>query len=257
MKAAIQVEHLYSYTYRNQRSRQLTFHKHPFWQLEVIRDGPVTYIDNSGALTIAGGQSILIPSGCSHSFAYPKGKVSWMSCKFNVSGAVHPEQTLVIPDTPLPESIVKAITAFVDERPATGSNTVFNTLAAALLECLADDRSPGEPPMDPFLRRIEKELQRPWTSVISVRALATRLDYEPGYLSVKFKQVTGQTLKDYIDQRRVARAVELLEYSSLTVSEIAETLAFPEVYAFSRFFKRCKGLSPRAWRKKRQPEAHS
>lgn len=254
MISSLNTKHLYSYTYRNQRARRLPFHQHPFWQLEIIREGPVTFLTDSGRHTLPGGKAILIPGGCRHSFSYPKGEVCWTSCKFEVTGAENPGQALFIPDTPLPAAIIHALSAFVDHRSATGSTAAFKGLTSALLEFLENELNSGEMKVDPFLRRIEEELHGPWGSVFSVRGLASRLGYEPGYLSVKFKQSTGKTLKDYIDQRRADRAVEFLAYSSLTVSEIAEVLEFPEVYAFSRFFKRCKGVSPVAWRGQRRPD---
>lgn len=257
MIPSLNTKHLYSYTYRNQRARRVPFHKHPFWQLEIIRSGPVTFLDDSGRHTLHGGKALLIPGGCRHSFAYPTGEVCWSSFKFEVEGAENPGQTLFIPHSPLSAAIIKALSVFVDHRSPDGPATVFNALASALLEFLGEEMHPGPVKMNPFLRRIEKELQGSWGSTCSVRGLAARLGYEPGYLSVKFKQATGNPLKDHIDQRRAARAVEFLEYSSLTISEIAEVLAFPEVYAFSRFFKRCKGVSPLAWRRRQRPGKNS
>ncbi len=257
MNSSIRVHHLYSYTYRNQRPRKLPFHQHPFWQLEIIREGSVTFFDDSGKRTIRSGKSLLIPGGCRHSFAYPERQVRWTTCKFEVSAVDNPGESLVLPEEPLAGAIIKALTACVDQHSVNRATTVFNNLTVALLELLSEQLRPDENPENPFLSRIEAEINGPWGSVFSVRRLAARLGYDPGYLSVKFRQATGHTLKEHIDHLRAARAVEFLEYSSLTVSEIAEVLEFPEVYSFSRFFKRCMGVSPLAWRKHRRPGPRS
>jgi AraC-like DNA-binding protein len=55
-------------------------------------------------------------------------------------------------------------------------------------------------------------------------------------------------LKTYLDLERAKVASRLLEYSDLNITEIAETLDFPDVFSFSRFFRRVVGMSPRPFR---------
>ena len=54
----------------------------------------------------------------------------------------------------------------------------------------------------------------------------------------------GGSIKAHLDQRR-ARRRHLLAYSDTSINDIAHILAFPEVSAFSRFYKRLTGQSPR------------
>lgn len=69
------------------------------------------------------------------------------------------------------------------------------------------------------------------------------------YLSRIVKRVSGRTVVDLINQMLLMEASYLLRASSLNISEIAERLHFAEPAAFTHFFTRLKGMSPRDFRK--------
>lgn len=69
------------------------------------------------------------------------------------------------------------------------------------------------------------------------------------YLSRIVKRVSGRTVADLINQMLLMEASYLLRASSLNISEIAERLHFAEPAAFTHFFTRLKGMSPRDYRK--------
>ncbi len=69
------------------------------------------------------------------------------------------------------------------------------------------------------------------------------------YLSRIVKRVSGRTVVDLINQMLLMEASYLLRASSLNISEIAERLHFAEPAAFTHFFTRLKGMSPRDYRK--------
>jgi AraC-like DNA-binding protein len=58
-------------------------------------------------------------------------------------------------------------------------------------------------------------------------------------------------LHDYVTERRIARARELLHHSELNVGEIASRLGFKTIFHFSRVFKQETGHSPRHYRNAR------
>lgn len=64
-----------------------------------------------------------------------------------------------------------------------------------------------------------------------------------------FRTYTGMTPQQYITDIRVAKAKELLSYSSLNISEIASIVGYDNPFYFSRIFKKNTGQSPREYRK--------
>ena len=64
-----------------------------------------------------------------------------------------------------------------------------------------------------------------------------------------FKESTGLTPHQYVIERRVERARELLGRSSLTISEVALSCGFADQSHLSRHFKRLVGLTPKGFRR--------
>nr|WP_255422570.1 AraC family transcriptional regulator [Treponema sp. Marseille-Q3903] len=73
------------------------------------------------------------------------------------------------------------------------------------------------------------------------------------YMSVSkfkyvFKAVTGQTFSDYIRQKKIEKACELLTQSNLYVAEIAYRLGYKNAGSFSVQFKEYTGVLPSDYR---------
>ena len=85
----------------------------------------------------------------------------------------------------------------------------------------------------------------------SVTDYANRLCVTPKYLSAVCKQVTGKTASAYINFYMVKDIKQLLKYSDKSIKEIAQTLGFPNLSFFGKYVKAHLGVSPSAYRKKR------
>ncbi len=70
-----------------------------------------------------------------------------------------------------------------------------------------------------------------------------------GHLRMLFKQATGRPPSEVRRSVRMRTAEHLLTHSELNISEISSRLGFGSIYAFSRFFKNNKGMSPLKFRK--------
>lgn len=79
--------------------------------------------------------------------------------------------------------------------------------------------------------------------------LSAYFGYNYGYLSGLFHKTTGETLMQYYTAHRLDSAKALINEGLLSFAEIAETLKYSSVYAFSRAFKRSFGHSPSAFKK--------
>jgi transcriptional regulator GlxA family with amidase domain len=63
-----------------------------------------------------------------------------------------------------------------------------------------------------------------------------------------FHQHMGVTPRSFLRNQRLVRAQRLMQESSLSLQEIAETCGFFDAFHFSREFKKVVGQSPSAWR---------
>jgi AraC family transcriptional regulator of arabinose operon len=70
----------------------------------------------------------------------------------------------------------------------------------------------------------------------------------PSRLSHLFRQQVGMAPVEYLEQRRMNRARELLEITALRISEIAAMLGYDSPFYFTRRFTKFTGQSPKQYR---------
>ena len=70
------------------------------------------------------------------------------------------------------------------------------------------------------------------------------------YLCRIFKEVTGFTVQEYINMRRIKKAQELLEESDMNVSEISAALGYGTMTHFGRVFRKYTETTPLKYRRK-------
>lgn len=80
---------------------------------------------------------------------------------------------------------------------------------------------------------------------------ADKLCLTPHYLSTVIREVSGQTVMQWINQAIILEAKVLLKHSDLLVFQISDELGFPNPSFFSKFFKRMTGMTPAEYQKKR------
>ena len=83
----------------------------------------------------------------------------------------------------------------------------------------------------------------------SLTDVAARFYLSPYYLSRLFRRVTGQSIVDYINNRRIEAAQRLLESTDLNISAVAEQTGFASAAHFRRVFRETMGTGPLQYRK--------
>lgn len=84
---------------------------------------------------------------------------------------------------------------------------------------------------------------------INTSLLAAQSFVAASTLTRRFRQETGMSIGQYIDEQIMARAEHLLRNSTLSVSQISEQLGFCDQFYFSRKFREKFGVPPRDYRK--------
>jgi AraC-like DNA-binding protein len=77
--------------------------------------------------------------------------------------------------------------------------------------------------------------------------VANAVKVHPSYLSSLFRTETGVPMTQYIRDKKMEEARNLLRTSSSSVSEIAEMLGYNSLSYFVKVFHRVNGCSPREY----------
>lgn len=86
---------------------------------------------------------------------------------------------------------------------------------------------------------------------LTVQNLAERFGFNPSYLGQLFRKHTHLSLNQYIIQKRISVAANLIRNdASLTVKDIAMAVGYDDPLYFSRIFKRHTGFAPTELREK-------
>ncbi|WP_294506576.1 AraC family transcriptional regulator [uncultured Victivallis sp.] len=83
-----------------------------------------------------------------------------------------------------------------------------------------------------------------------LNAFSRQVGYSPAHLIRRFREAFGCSPYEYLMQRRIETARQLLSFSRKSVKEIAEMLGFADQYSFSGSFKARTGVSPSHYRRR-------
>ena len=83
---------------------------------------------------------------------------------------------------------------------------------------------------------------------ITINELAEAVCVSPAHLSRIFKQETGVSVSEYIRQRKIDIAKNLLRFSSYDFADIAAMLAYSSQSHFIQHFRSQVGMTPKAYR---------
>ena len=106
--------------------------------------------------------------------------------------------------------------------------------------------------LNPIYHTIHKIIQyirKNYQEKLNLAKIAHQFYISPYYLSRMFKQVTGLTLTEYLNNTRIKAAQHLLLTSDLPVSEISEQVGYESHTHFCRVFKQFTNVSPMQYRK--------
>jgi len=84
---------------------------------------------------------------------------------------------------------------------------------------------------------------------LSLQEIADHCNISISHFCLVFKKSTSRTPVEYHNNLRIQRACQLLDFTSMKVKSVSDSLGFSDAFYFSRVFKKVIGQSPGSYRK--------
>lgn len=95
-----------------------------------------------------------------------------------------------------------------------------------------------------LVERVTEYIRENFAGDLSNKAIGRHFNYHPNYINRVMQKHIGQSLHQYVLSCRVSRALEMLQTTNLSVTEVAERVGFSSIKHFSQTFKSIYGYSP-------------
>jgi AraC-like DNA-binding protein len=136
-----------------------------------------------------------------------------------------------------------------------GKTLHLQGLLYLLISEMIENRAPNRGPLtngdiqDVYIRKALEFIKNNYSRHINVQMIAESLSLSRSYLAVLFKERLKIGPRDYLLHFRVERACDLLRNPLLSIGDVARSVGYDDPLAFSKMFKKVKGLSPSQFRK--------
>jgi AraC-like DNA-binding protein/mannose-6-phosphate isomerase-like protein (cupin superfamily) len=249
----LHVEFLYGEYKIKKKLQRTSMHSHPFWQLEVITDGTSRINFEQDSFLAKAGNVLIVPPGAMHHFIYQDIGCSYLSIKFNIhlreKHAINDLRPQLINKPEIHRcycTIMDSLERCNDEKETAGFISGIEHTTASLMEQVFFLKT--QKTVDPIVAQLRWLINNQPQKPLSVDVAVKLLKMNKKYVAERIHKEAGITIKEFIDHERAEIAAQSLIHSSQNISEIAYLLGFRDQYTFSRFFKRAKGISPKAFR---------
>ena len=101
------------------------------------------------------------------------------------------------------------------------------------------------------LERVEEFIDEHLSEDLSIERISRETNISKSVLYRNFSSHLGTTISEYINLKRVEVSVGLLTKTDLSIDEIAHRAGFSSSAYYVSVFKRCKGMTPLQFRKKK------
>lgn len=86
------------------------------------------------------------------------------------------------------------------------------------------------------------------SSQLKLNEIAEKYYFSKEYFSTTFKEATGFGFNEYLNQMRISKSIDLLNDTSLSITEISDACGFNDSNYFATVFKKIMGGSPKQFR---------
>lgn len=214
-----------------------------YYDFTAVLSGSMTYIADGKLYTLNKNDGVLLPPGTLRERLPGTEPVRYISFNFYLN----PKSRLMLPLF-LPSCITDDIRRLISAFPQShlSGHDSAREKAASLLNfilCELRDTAAAES-ANPHVLRITRYINAHITKPLTLKSISAEVGLTREYISALFRKETGKTLTDYINERKLLFARQLLQSGEMSLADIAGHVGYENYGYFSRLFKRYFGISP-------------
>lgn len=217
--------------------------------LLYIREGRYHYHWAEGDVYAGAGDMVYVPQNASYAYFILSEKTEAIQVEFTLEKDGQPALFSPGPAAVTPASSGRAEQLFEEmlvrfyENDFAALSSLYAVLALFVDEYQQTKRSADGQKIKPAVNHI----RRCYMKKIYVSELADLCGMSEAQLRRLFQKHLGRSPIQYKNHLLAQTAASMLRTQSVTVSEVAAALQFPDLYTFSQMFKKEMGLSPRQY----------
>lgn len=167
---------------------------------------------------------------------------------------LHPTDGMVytITDTTLFEDLFQRLISLHTLQQTALQIPEENSLLLQLINIVCRSGISNEAPIRNDILAATERMRAHMQETINFQELAESLHLSYSRFAHLFTKTVGISPQQYLLKLRLDRARGLLRDSSMSISEVAESIGFNDPFYFSRMFSKRFGISPRAFRSEAQ-----
>lgn len=248
-------------------SKKMEMHTHDFVEIEYVLFGSGTQIINDKEYKVNRGDLIFLKKGDCHTY-YTESHLEILNIIFYYS--VFDEMCNILhtytPDIVFPtithifgkdmvyieNLLLNAEREFIDEKK--GYYHILKSSLTTLLIYLWRITSEPQSRTNYKLTIIMEYIDNNYLNT-NIHEVADYFGYSDDYFSSLFKKSFGVSFVEYINKKRINKAVELIVTTDMTVDSICELVGFKDKKHFYNIFKRYVGTTPASLRKNKDKKS--
>ncbi len=237
--------------YCNVKLKEVSLIQHEtinYYDFTFVLKGEMTYIVNGIEYTLKENDAILIPPCAVRHRVESFEPIRYVSYNFTVHDGAKMPNKIYLKDI-ISHNIRNIVTAFssthISDLYATREK-VMNLLNYILLEI---NDILGFESNNRHIIEIIKYISEHISEPITLSSVSESVNLSKEYVAHIFKKETGKTVTDYINERRLFIAKEMILSTNYSLTYIASRVGYDNYSYFSKIFKAQFGITPRFLKK--------
>ena len=227
--------------------------------LNYVLEGNLLYELNGKTYHLQQGDIFFIPPSLLHSQQAVDGHYHFLYISFYGSNSslllnragltaqtpvVHDENGFIL------EKLQQILTLFEDTSflSVAQANVVFAQILCHLFSRRQENLTQRKTDALTLISQAQKYVETYYAGKFTVTELCKHLYVNRSYFTTLFKKYCGMSLKEYLIDYRLSKAMYLLLNTTLSIAEISEAIGFQDYANFYKRFKQKTGYSPQVYR---------